>query len=95
MSSLLVIALLGIGLSIAQEVITWINSKLSNTILKGKGALLLSIVLAIIGATIKVAFSGVEYSWETLAETATQVWAVSQLFFAVIIQWLGVEVKHE
>lgn len=94
--TLLAIALLGIAASIAQETITWINAKLTSTVLKGRGAFIFSILLAVIGATAQVIWTGHgSISWATLSVNAAQIWAVSQIFFAVIIQWLKLDVSHD
>lgn len=92
MTSLLTIAILGIAASLATEIITWINAKLSGTVLQGKGAFILSIVVALIGATASVYVKG-DFSWSELSATGAQIWAVSQLYFVLIAQWLGLEVK--
>ena len=86
------ILLLGVLASLATEVITYIDAKLSNTVLKGDGALLLSAVIALVIAAIKV-FSTNAVTWTGLGAEFGQVWAMSQVFFLVVVQTLHLDVS--
>lgn len=85
---------LGILASLASEAITWLNSKLSGTVLKGDGAFLLAAFIALIGAGFKVWYSGIPLNnlrllWDSFA----QVWVISQVFFIAVVQALNIDVK--
>ncbi len=85
---------IGVLASIASEVITWINKKLTGTVLQGDGAFLLAAGVALVGAALKVYSSGVPLTdVATLWASFTQVWAVSTVFFMAIVQTLGLDVK--
>lgn len=84
--------LLGIASSIASEVITWINKKLSGTVLVGDGAWLLSAAVAIILATAKVLMSGIPTDWVSFTTECAMIWATSQVFFIWIVQQFNVDV---
>ena len=85
---------LGVLASVAAEVITWINKKLTGTVLQGDGAFLLAAGVALVGGVFKVYTSGTPVTdlgslWTSFA----QVWAVSQVFFLVVVQTFGFDVK--
>ena len=87
---------IGVGVlsSVIAEVITWLNSKLSGTVLKGDGAFLLATVVAIICGFVKVWYSGVPFTNVTnLWVTFAQVWTASQAFFVIIVQTFNLDVK--
>ena len=86
------ILLLGVLSSIATEVVTWLDAKLSNTVLRGDGALLLSAVVALVIASVKV-FSANAFSWNGLGSNFAQVWATSQVFFVAVVQALKLDVS--
>lgn len=86
------ILLLGVLASIATEVVTWLNAKLSGTALKGDAALLLSAVIALVIAAITV-FSGNVFTWSGIGVEFGQVWATSQVFFLVVVQSLHLDVN--
>lgn len=90
MGTALGIAILGILASVATELITYINSKLNGTVLTGKGAFLLAIVLSLVGGIVKVWIAG-DWSWGSISTDFAQVFAVSQVFFVFILQWLGID----
>jgi hypothetical protein len=85
---------LGVLSSVATELVTWINKKLSGTVLKGNGAFLLAGAVAIVGAAIKVFATGVPLNdWGGITTAFAQVWTVSQVFFLVVVQTLGLDVS--
>jgi len=86
------ILLLGVAASIATEVVTWLDAKLSGTVFKGDGALILSAVIAFVFAVIKV-FSGNTFSYSALGAEFAQVWATAQVFFLVVVQTLHLDVS--
>ncbi len=84
--------LIGIASSIAAEIITWINSKLSGTVLKGDGALVFAVVIAFIGAVVKI-YLVPNSSFHEVLTSASEIWAVSQIFFFGVIRLLGLDIK--
>lgn len=96
---MLTIILLGVFTSFLSEAITWINAKLDNTILKGDAAFLIALAMAIVGATVKELMTpgfsfATLHNWSALTQTATEVWAVSQLYFYFIVKKLNLDVTH-
>lgn len=94
--------IIGIGSSAATEAITWLNKKLMGTLLDGKGAFLLSLAVALVGATAKVFATGIALpagindtaGWGTLFSQFAQVWVVSQLYFTYVTKTLGIDVQQ-
>jgi hypothetical protein len=89
--------LLGIISSTVAEVVTWINKRLSGTVLKGNGAFLLAFVTAFCGAAIKeVTAPGFSlatlHDWNTLSQTFGQIFTVSQLYFTFVVKKLNLDV---
>lgn len=85
---------IGVLASVAAEIITWINKKLTGTLLQGDGAFLLAAGVALIGGAIKVYSTGVPLTdLGALWASFTQVWAVSTVFFLGVVQVLGLDVK--
>jgi predicted DNA-binding protein (MmcQ/YjbR family) len=76
-------------------VVNWLNKKFNDTPLKGTGSFVLATFLALIGASLKVAFSSQwdTFSWEVLGVYFAQVFTVSQLWFVLIYEKLGLDVK--
>ncbi len=93
--SLLAIAILGILASIATEAITWLNAKLSGTVLKGKAAFILAIFVSLAAAFMKEVVSAGAPNLSHLGIYFSQVFAASQVFFVLIVEWLGLDVKTE
>lgn len=92
--SLLIVAILGLGSSVLTELISWVNAKINGsgfTSLQGKAALLVSIAVAFIAATIQAVASG-HFSLSTLGADWSEIFASSQLIFAFIISQLGLTV---
>lgn len=84
----------GVLASVAAEVVTWLNKKLSNTVLKGKAAFLLALAVAFVAAFIKVSMApGFVFSWTALGAEFSEVWAVSQIFFTFVVEYLGLDVQ--
>lgn len=92
--------LLGIGSSIASEIVTWLNKKLQGTVLKGDGAFILTFAIALAGALIKqMTTPGFELSdikdYAALSQTFGEIFTVSQVYFVFVAKKLGIEVKPE
>lgn len=90
--------LLGIAASVFTEIATALNKLLNNTVLKGDGAFLLAFVMAFIAAAIKeVTMPGFVFAdlfnWATLVQDFTETFTVSQIFFLVIYQRLGLDMQ--
>ncbi len=85
--------LLGVGSSLLTEAAAWVNSKLSNTPLAGDGAYIVSIGVALLVALAKTAYAG-ELDLTHVATTATEVWAVSQVWYQLIASKMGLTVKQ-
>ena len=84
---------LGVLASVATEAVTWINKKLSGTVLKGNGAFLLAAVVALIGGAFQVWQSGVPFAWGSLYTSFAQIWVISQGFFLIVVQTLNLDVS--
>lgn len=93
MNSLLGIVLLGIGASLATEAITWLNALLNKTVLKGDGAFILAIVVSFIFGFFKVYLTGTPMTLTNLSIVWTQTFAISQVAFVFIVNWLGLTVQ--
>lgn len=91
--------LLGILSSVAAEIVTAINKKLTGTVLEGDGAFLLAFGLSIVGAGIaEVMTPGFTLAslldWPTLVARFSEAFAISQLFFVFITKKLNLDVTH-
>lgn len=81
---------MGVGASLLTELITLLNKKLNGTTLQGNGALLVSAIVAIVGAGAYEFFvQHLPFSWESLSA----VWAVSQAWFLIVAQNVGLTVQ--
>lgn len=95
----MILGLLSIASSIATEIVTAINAKLNNTVLKGDGAFILSFVVAFVIAAFKVAFTtGIDLHnpaafLASLSVYGSAVFAVSQIFFVGVYQKLGLDLS--
>lgn len=84
--------LIGFASSIVAEVITWINAKLSGTVLKGDGAFLFAAFISLIAAIVEV-FIVPTATWHQFVSQFSLVWASSQAFFLLVVQLFGLDVK--
>lgn len=89
--------LLGIAASVFTEVATALNKVLNNTVLKGDGAFLLAFGMAFLAAIVKeITAPGFQFAdifnYATLVQDFTETFTVSQVFFLVIYQRLGLDV---
>lgn len=87
--------LLGIVSSVVAEFITFVNKKLSGTVLKGNGAFLVIFAIALIGAAIKQATSGIQIA--NLNDFIYQfgiIFSASQVYFTLIATKLGLVVQQ-
>lgn len=88
--------LLGILSSVAAEVVTAVNAKLQNTVLKGDGAFLLAFGMALPAAIVKEALMP-GFNWhmllnyQQLATTFGEVFTVSQVYFLFVAQKLNLD----
>lgn len=89
------IAILGILSSIATELITLLNKKLTGTVFQGNAALLLSIVFAFLAGLYRVMTSGmVMVNFGDIIAVFVQAFGYSQLYFQTIATWFGLQVKQ-
>ncbi len=87
---------IGILSSLATEAVNWLNVKLTNTVLHGKGAFTLALFVSFIGASFQVVHSGASlFDLQTLGTTFAQVWTVTQVFFIFVVQNLKLDVQPE
>lgn len=91
--------LLGILSSTIAEAITWLNKKLAGTVLKGDGAFLIALVLALAGAIVKEVttpgFTVAHLSdWQSLSTTFGEVFTVSQVYFMFVVKKLGLDIQQ-
>ena len=97
--SIMILGLLSIASSIATEIVTAINAKLNNTVLKGDGAFILSFVVAFVIAAFKVALTnGIDFGnpaafISSFAAYGSAVFAASQIFFVAVYQRLGLDIS--
>lgn len=92
--------LIGIVSSVAAEIVTAINKKLANTVLRGNAAFLLAFAVSVVGAFVKeVITPGFSWSvflnYQELGATLTEIWTVSQIFFIFVTQKLDLDVQSE
>lgn len=84
----------GVLLSVASEVITWINKVTTGTLLQGKGSMLLALVVTFVGAAVKVVWvDGGDFSWDGIGVLFAQYWVVAQVFFVYVVDWLKLDVQ--
>jgi hypothetical protein len=86
--------LLGFGSSIATEIITWLNKKLSGTALRGDGAYLLAVIVSFAAAIFET-FVAHTATFGAFLSQFSLVWASSQVFFLIVIQYLGLDIETE
>jgi hypothetical protein len=97
--SIMILGLLSIASSIATEIVTAVNAKLNNTILKGDGAFILSFGVAFAIAALKVALTnGIDFGnpaafIASFSAYGSAVFATSQIFFVAIYQKLGLDIS--
>lgn len=99
-ATIVVTVLLGIAASLFTEVATAINKILNNTVLKGDGAFVLAFGMAFVAAVIDfIVQPGFTLSslssWSTLVSDFGQVFTISQIFFFVIYQKLGLDINSD
>ena len=93
--------ILGVLTSTVAEIVSALNKKLANTLLKGDAALLVALLMALIGAAIKVFYvDGVALpslhdfaAWQALYPSFAEVWTVSQIYFLYVTQKLNLDVQ--
>jgi len=90
MNDIVTLGLWGIGSSLLTEAITWVNKKLSNTLLRGRGSFIVIFVISFVAAWIH---QGNFSNWKDLYLQASQIFAVSQVWFVLIATKAGIEVK--
>lgn len=81
---------LGFVSSLVTELLTWLNKKLSGTVLSGDAAWILSALVAIGIATFKILHSGAPTSWATFSTQCATIWSLSQVYFMAVVQWFAV-----
>lgn len=94
-NNMLTIGIIGIISSVSTEFITWFNGKLSDTPLKGTAAFITVSVLSIVGAITKVVFfDKVALDWENVGTASSQIFAVAQVYYALIASKLNLTASH-
>lgn len=86
---------LGAASSLAAELITWLNKKLSGTVLKGDAAWILAAAVSIIAACAKVFWldGGIPADLPTFLTDLATIWAISQVFFLWVVQRFDIDVS--
>ena len=91
---MLTVVSVGVLSSIAAELVIKLNQLFTGTVLQGKGAFILAMLTALVGAVVKVFyFDSFAFSWGALGVAFTQVWTVAQVFFVLIVETLGLDVQ--
>lgn len=85
------LGLWGIGASLVTEAITWVNKKLTKTVLAGRGSFIVIFVISFVAAAVHLGFDF--SSWTAVWQKVAEVFTVSQLWFTLIATKLGIEVK--
>lgn len=83
------IILSGIGASLFQEAVNFVNAKIKGTSLDGRGAVIVSLLLAFLIAFFKVILSEKVATWTDIFTLTAQVWTVSQVWFLLIYEKWG------
>lgn len=96
--TIVITTLLGIAASLFTEVATALNKLFNNTVLKGDGAFVLALGIAFIAAVIDfVTTPGFTlssiHSWGSFVADFTQVFTISQVFFLLVYQKLGLDIN--
>ncbi len=78
------IVLIGIGVVFLTEAVAWVNKKLVDTVLAGKGASIVSIVVSLVGATGYAFYGGTIHSFHDFVASLGQIWAASQVFYTFV-----------
>jgi hypothetical protein len=99
-ATIVITLLLGIAASLFTEVATAINKVISGTVLKGDGAFILAFGIAFIAAVIDfVTTPGFTLSsitsWGSFVADFGQIFTISQIFFFVIYQKLGLDINSD
>ena len=92
--------LLGILTSYIAELVTAINKRLQNTLLKGDGAFLVALAISFVGAVVsEITAPGFKIAtltnWQALTATFTEVFAVSQVYFMFVVKKLNLDVQED
>jgi branched-subunit amino acid transport protein len=85
--------LLGIVASLVAEFVTWLNKKLSGTVIQGQGAFLFSLVIAFAIAVIEVLIRHFNIDVSGFLALATSIFGVAQVWFYLIAKNLGLTVQ--
>ncbi len=89
---------LGVAASFVSEAITWVNARLSGTVLKGDGAWIVAGVVALVASLFKVFYldgASVPHDLPTLFTDLGLIWAVSQVFFVWVVSRFNLDVKTQ
>ena len=100
---MIITILLGILSSTVAELVSYLNVKLENTPLRGTAAFLMALLMAFIGGAIKIFYiDAVPFpslhdftAWKAIYPAFAQVWTVSQIYFILVVEKLGLDVKKE
>lgn len=81
--------ILGFVSSIVTEILTWLNKKLTGTVLQGEAAELFAFVVALIFSIIDVIIKGETIrDWQSIIAIVSLVYSGSQAWFYTIMNWL-------
>jgi|GEM_PF-1596900 len=85
--------LLGIAASLVAELVTWINKKLTGTVIQGQGAFLFSFLIALIIATGEVLIRHFNVDVSGLVTIVMSIFGVAQVWFYIVAKNLGLTVQ--
>ena len=87
--------LLGIGVSLFSELVTWLNKKLTGTVIQGDAAFIIVLVLSIVVAVVKTVVLPLLPSsyMVSMGLLFAEVFASSQIFFKLFSSKVGLVVS--
>jgi hypothetical protein len=89
-------AILGILSSIATELVTYLNKKLTGTVLAGNAALLLAVFFAFAAGVYRALLSGASIiTLHDVVSFSVTAFGFSSLYFETIAKWFGLQVKSD
>ncbi len=89
--------ILGIGSSLASELVTWLNKKLSGSFLQGYGAWIISALIAFLFSFIKVVVttSSTGGFLASIGPNFIQIFGMSQIYFNTIAKMFNLKVAPD
>lgn len=97
MDTIIILTILGVLSSVAAEIVTALNKKLTGTVLQGDGAFIVAFSLAVLAAVGKVAILPLipQHIVTDLLGTAAAIFSVSQIYFKLIVSKLGLDIQTD